>query len=486
MSESRVQRRERERREEALLARREDARRSRREETPVSLREEARRSRREEGRRPRREETPVSSREEEQFASFEEARRPRREEAQGAPREEGRRLRREEEQFAQYEEAWSAPARERKRDRGLDRDSENDRKREREADRRPDRARENDRNRKRKADRDLEYDRKLARDPDPDYDRENGRKRERNPNRDRDHDLELARKNERKRRRRTAGGVIALIIILLVAFTGFRIWMESRPGGIEPIVMAAAADFEDTGRVNILFLGENQGLTDTIIVFSYDIDNKQLDAVSVPRDTYYYRSSYPGAAYQKVNSVYKTEGYEGACQAVSDILGGTPIHYYAVLGPEGVKKIVDAVGGVTMTVPIDMVYSDPDQNLYIDLRAGTQLLNGDQAMQYLRFRSGYANADLGRVSAQQEFLKAVLSQSAGLDYPKLALTASSVTKTNMSMTSGIGLVSRAASMSGGSFNTYTIPGTAGMQDGASYFFHDAAGTKELMRGIYGS
>jgi len=308
---------------------------------------------------------------------------------------------------------------------------------------------------------------------------------------ERELDLEYARKNRRdrerirkKKRRRKIGGVIALIIILLVAFTLLRTWLELRPGGAEPIVVAGADEFVADGRVNILFLGTNQGLSDTIMVFSYDMGNNRLDEISIPRDTYYYRPSYAGAAYQKINSVYSTEGYKGASKAAGEILGGIPIHYYAVLDTEGVKKIIDSVGGVVINVPMDMQYVDVNQGLYIDLRAGTQLLNGDQAMQYLRFRSGYPNADLGRVNAQQEFLKAVLSQAGALDYPKLALTVSSVTKTNISITTGTGLAIKAANMGSGAFYTHTLPGAGGMKDGLSYFFHDEAATKDLMRQIY--
>ena len=291
-------------------------------------------------------------------------------------------------------------------------------------------------------------------------------------------------KKNRGRRRLRVGGVIALIIIVLVAFTGIRVWMETRPGAATPVVVAGTGDFSNV-RVNILFLGTNQGLSDTMIVFSLDSDKKQLDAISIPRDTYYPRSNYSGAAYQKVNSVYETEGYKGACQTASDILGGIPIHYYAEIDTNGAIKIIDAMGGVTMDVPVDMNYSDPDQGLYIDLKAGVQHLSGEQAVQFARFRSGYANADLGRINAQQELLKAVASQAGALDFAKIAIVARAETKTNMSVISQAAFATRLAGMAGGSFNTYTIPGKAGMQNGLSYFFHDQDATTALVKQIYG-
>jgi LCP family protein required for cell wall assembly len=234
-----------------------------------------------------------------------------------------------------------------------------------------------------------------------------------------------------------------------------------------------------------LFLGSNQGLTDTMMVFSIDTKNKIIDEISVPRDTYYERPSFPGAAYQKINSVLETEGYVGCAQAVSNVLGGLPIHYYAELTDDGVRKIVDAMGGVEMDVPIDMQYTDVDQNLYIDLRAGPQVLTGDQAVQYLRFRSGYANADLGRVSAQQEFLKAVVRQSMGLDLPRVALTAQSVVETNVSFPAALSMASQLAGVSDGDFRTWMLPGTPQMLNGASYYIADRAATDDMMRQILG-
>lgn len=270
-----------------------------------------------------------------------------------------------------------------------------------------------------------------------------------------------------------------------MGFAFLRTWLENRPGHIDPVAEDQTGAFADGDRINVLFLGSNQGLTDTMMVFSIDTKNKIIDEISVPRDTYYERPNFPGAAYQKINSVLETEGYVGVAKAVSNVLGGIPIHYYAEITDDGVRKIVDAMGGVEMNVPIDMQYTDVDQNLYIDLRAGPQVLSGDQAVQYLRFRSGYANGDLGRVSAQQEFLKAVVRQSMGFDLPRVALTAQSVVETNAGFTSVLSLAVKLVGTDGGSFNTWMIPGTPQMMNGASYYIADRAATDEMMRQILG-
>jgi sugar/nucleoside kinase (ribokinase family) len=73
-------------------------------------------------------------------------------------------------------------------------------------------------------------------------------------------------------------------------------------------------------------------------------------------------------------------------------------------------RAVDAIGGVEADVPFDMHYDDPAQGLHIHLEKGRQRLDGKAAEQFLRYRSGYATGDLGRVDARSGFLRTVLSQ----------------------------------------------------------------------------
>ncbi len=78
-----------------------------------------------------------------------------------------------------------------------------------------------------------------------------------------------------------------------------------------------------------------------------------------------------------------------------------------------VKEYVNLIGGVEVYVPMDMKYSDPvaDPPLYIDLKQGRQVLDGgDKALQFLRFRKGYADQDLGRIKAQQQFVAAAIEK----------------------------------------------------------------------------
>lgn len=79
---------------------------------------------------------------------------------------------------------------------------------------------------------------------------------------------------------------------------------------------------------------------------------------------------------------------------------------------KGFTALVDAIGGIDFEVPINMNYDDPIQNLSIHFQKGMQHLNGADALRVVRFRhnndgTGYGSEDLGRMSTQQNFLKAV-------------------------------------------------------------------------------
>ncbi len=141
--------------------------------------------------------------------------------------------------------------------------------------------------------------------------------------------------------------------------------------------------------------------TDTIMVVSLDTAAKKVNVVSVPRDSQVDVSR----EHKKINAAYAYGGTKELRRELESILGFVP-NYYIRVNLEAFAKIVDAVGGVDFDVPQDMDYDDPSQDLYIHLTKGQQILDGDKALQLVRFRS-YLNADLGRMQTQQKFLKAL-------------------------------------------------------------------------------
>ena len=219
--------------------------------------------------------------------------------------------------------------------------------------------------------------------------------------------------------------------------------------------------FSNSKRVNILALGvnENEGLTDTIMLVSFDTENKLLDLIWIPRDTYYYRGAgYSDRAHHKINAVYRKNPVNTA-KAVSEILMDIPINYYVVLSYEGVANIVDSMKGVPMDIPFDMIYDDPLDTppLHINLKKGEQVLNGAQAVQFLRYRAGYPDADLGRIKAQQQFMKNAFKQCLSLDLPKIVTTAFDEIKSDITLKVALALASKAIGITGEDIRIHTMP-----------------------------
>jgi LCP family protein required for cell wall assembly len=241
------------------------------------------------------------------------------------------------------------------------------------------------------------------------------------------------------------------------------------------------AAFRDKKRVNALLLGvTREGLTDTIMLASFDIDARHADIISIPRDTYYHRDGYKGDGEDKINAAYRKDPLNSA-RAVSQILLGMPINYYAVIQYDGVEEIVDAIGGVPVDVPFDMNYEDPYAKppLRIHFKKGLQTLNGEDAVKFLRYRKGYASADIGRIGAQQTFVKSALKQALQSDLLKLAATVRDNVTSDMPMSKMLYLAQKAMGMSETGISTYMLPHT-----GNTPLYPDTKKIEEMIREIY--
>lgn len=163
-----------------------------------------------------------------------------------------------------------------------------------------------------------------------------------------------------------------------------------------------------TGVYNILICGtDDDGYrTDTIIVAHLNETTHDVALMSVPRDTVVLNGS---GGIMKINSVYAGGGADGMAR-LSKRLGamlGFELDGYVLVNLKAFRETVNLVGGVEFDVPQDMYYNDPSQDLYINLKAGKQTLDGEKAMELVRFRKGYASQDIQRTKVQQEFLRAL-------------------------------------------------------------------------------
>ncbi len=149
------------------------------------------------------------------------------------------------------------------------------------------------------------------------------------------------------------------------------------------------------------------GLSDTIMLLRFDPQTKRTIFLGIPRDTKIDRT---GRGIEKINAVDRESGPAAAAKEVSKVLGGVAIDRYIRVNNLGVAKLVDELGGVTVTVPKDIKYQDDSQHFYVNLKAGKQHLDGMKLLGLLRYRND-ANGDIGRMQRQQMVVKALLEQS---------------------------------------------------------------------------
>lgn len=162
---------------------------------------------------------------------------------------------------------------------------------------------------------------------------------------------------------------------------------------------------------SLLFVGVDEGgRADTI--FTYEMSEEGKATIySIPRDTFVTEN-------MKIPYLLVQEnGDEKLIEAVSEITG-RPVKDYVRMDLTAAEAVIDALGGVTFTVPQDMYYSDPYQDLFIDLKAGKQTLSGKDAVALLRYRKGYPEGDLKRVKVQQAFLMELFRQKCNPAYLK--------------------------------------------------------------------
>ncbi len=211
-------------------------------------------------------------------------------------------------------------------------------------------------------------------------------------------------KPKKKKRRRKGGFLRFLVTVVLLAIIAVVLVGKApvrNPDNLDRI----------SGRSTILLCGtdEDGTRTDTILLLTLDRSEGGIRLLSIPRDTYA-----PAYYVPKINSAYGAvgggeKGMEQLMEQVKNVVGFMP-DAYALVDLTAFVEAVDLLGGLDFDVPMDMDYDDPTQDLYIHLQAGEQHLTGEQLMWVVRFRSGYANADIGRTEVQRAVVKAAMKQ----------------------------------------------------------------------------
>ena len=281
------------------------------------------------------------------------------------------------------------------------------------------------------------------------------------------------------------GKKILAFVLLAVAVFSFL----GASVATEPLIAAENSAEAETvvrnGNCNLLILGKDKaaGLCDVLMLASFDLSSERLCIVQIPRDTYF---AYTDGSYKKINAAPRVlGGADRFAKMFSEALG-IKIDGSVEFDLDFVQRAVDMVGGVELNVPCDMDYDDPVQDLSIHLKKGIQRLGGQEAVGFIRFRSGYARADLGRMDAQKLFLasfaKTFFENVGARDLPETLLLAMRYVKTDVRIDTMIVLASEFGKLPAEAITILTLPGeeVQSAYSGAWYYILSREGCAEAI------
>lgn len=318
-------------------------------------------------------------------------------------------------------------------------------------------------------------------------------------------------KKERKKKskaRKIVKILMLLILIMILIFAGMFIYRVAKNGwGLQGFVATAMGHDENTLKdlnpINFLLVGisgyeKDYKLADTIMVCSYNPKTQKASILSIPRDTYVGTNKLKASPSYKINAVYRNgkniDGMVDAIEKITDL----EINNYLVVDTDALRQLVDAIGGVTFNVPIDMKYDDSTQNLHIDLKAGVQKLNGQQAEWLVRFRHNnngtsypfeYGDNDIGRMRTQREFITEVMKQTLKpeniLKLTQILEIAFNNVTTNMTFDTIKDYIPYAVSFNTENLKTGVLPGTPEMANRVAIYTVNKKETKAIVEELFG-
>lgn len=221
--------------------------------------------------------------------------------------------------------------------------------------------------------------------------------------------------------------------------------------------------------------GDAYSRSDTMILIRIDPIASKLTLVSIPRDT---KVEIEGHGTQKINAAYAFDGPAGAVRAVSK-LTGVSVSHVGVVYFDGISGLVDALGGVTVDVPVDV--NDPDYTGLV-MPAGTYEMDGETALLFSRVRHGFANGDFQRQADQRILIQAILDKilsSGPAGVMALSQQIGSLASTDMRCYNLIPLMLR-FTLTKPTVYSCSIPSTTATIDGVSYVIADEEGLRTMM------
>lgn len=230
--------------------------------------------------------------------------------------------------------------------------------------------------------------------------------------------------------------------------------------------------------------GEDSYRSDSIILARIDPSKKQATLISIPRDT---KVEYNGQI-MKINATHFHDGAEGVVKAVNDLCG-VKISHYAEINFDGMKKLIDAVGGIDLYIPEGDEVHDKDAGP-VTVDSGQQHLNGEAALTFSRSRHQFVDGDYTRMRHQRMVLGALAKQILNnLDPSKVVTLVDSLSDmviTDLSPTDIASLVNAMRGMDVDKMYSANLPSWTGEDtfiNGQSYVFVYEDELKEMMKRV---
>ena len=263
----------------------------------------------------------------------------------------------------------------------------------------------------------------------------------------------------------------------------------------EPTMTPPDYEFEKK-RINILLLGADSSVerveagmnfrTDTMILVTVDFENRDVDMISIPRDSYV-RINGSETRFNKINAAFvfgggaDKSGYEYSMNTVSDLLG-VRIDYYVGFGMNVVKDVVNAMGGVDYDVDIEFTMCGRKTE------KGLQHMDGQKVLDYCRYRKG-GRGDVDRVDRQQRMLFAIfetmLSTNQVKNIPDIYTAVQENIDTNLDVLQIATLAYFAKDLSMDQIERHTVPGNGQYVGATSYYISNQEKKNAMVKEIFG-
>ncbi len=305
-----------------------------------------------------------------------------------------------------------------------------------------------------------------------------------------------SKKSKKKKKLSNRNLLIITSLVIAAVLIGTGIWLKTLWDEIYDDSSSASAseerntegsDKSESPReslpdiMNVMILGldsrDRTMRADTIMLLVLNRKTNEINIVSIPRDM---RVNLPGRGPDKINHAYAFGEVALTRDALEDFLD-VKIDHYMTTDFDGFTNIVDILGGIELEVEQRMRYYGID--VTIELDPGLQKLDGDKALQYVRYRSD-GRGDIGRVERQQKFVKAFIQELLTfkniLKVPRLLPELAENMKTDLELNQAIMLANKLKNVDFDEINTTTLPGTPRYIEGISYVLPDEEGIQDVV------